>query len=351
MGRMDGTKSTKEIIPSVSCISRPDSPMSLLAAIWWGSRHAKNYNPLVFSYLLYLESAKPSAEYPKHVYTNERSAIMKAYPEYISKDSETPITDIVTNLVKVMIDSDLPPLEAIQFVFEVDNATVAWRDQLVRCRDAGYWVQTSRTMDLSTMDVNRAKSIEMFGGPEAVERYNGTVDYIRRTYEVLQSLGIPGEDIRLAPGAQVHRVYWFVNMRVLIRLLKKRADWIAQGSLWTPILKGIFKSISQSDYNDEYSKLTEMIKAVACKPAVTIKDGKVVAHHYDIENMDRYTGKDPQPCDPLWLAYHDYKMPEHTDPVFYKYLKEMYIEIWPQEYLDVLGWDPKDPSKSGKYDI
>lgn len=346
MGRMDGHKITGEIIPSVTCISRSEDPLSLLASIWWGSRHAKAYGPGVFSCLMYNESRRSSVV-SSDIFTSEKEDIMDAYPEYIKEDSYTPITDIVMSLVKTVIDSDLPPLEAVNFVFEVDNATVAWRDQLVRCRDAGYWVQTSRTMDLSTIDVNRAKSIGMFGGQEAVKVYDETVDRIRFTYKMLQDMGIPGEDIRLAPGAQTHRVYWFVNMRVLIRLLKKRADWIAQGSLWTPILMGIFRSFDIG----EYKILGNLLRDVACKPAVTIKDGKVVAHHYDIENMDRYTGKDPQPCDPLWLAYHGYKMPEHTDPKFYHYLKCMYISIWPEEYLKVIGWDPNDIMKKGPYDI
>lgn len=349
MGRMDGTKSTREIVPTVKCIEKSQFPVSLLSAIWWGSRHKTAYIPDLWANLWFHEG-DGSIDVMKYR-DKEIDDIVKAYPEYINENSKTPVRDIMTMLTKTILDSDLPPLEAVNFVFEVDNATVAWRDQLVRCRDAGYWVQTSRTMNLSTIDVNRAKSIEMFGGPEAVARYDDTVDYIRRTYEFLQSLGIPGEDIRLAPGAQVHRVYWFVNLRVLIRLIKKRADWIAQGSLWTPILGGIFDTLTNEDPFGEYAVLLEMLRDMACKPAVTIKDGKVVAHHYDIENMDRYTGKDPQPCDPLWLAYHGYKMPDHTDAKFYQYLKEMYINIWPSEYLEVLGWDKTDVNKKGPYDI
>lgn len=343
MGRMDGSKRTYESTPVVKCISKPDVPLSLMTSVWWGSRHAKDYDPTMFHMGLVCENQDI------HVGgdTSFLNDVVKAYPEY-TQDNPRPITNVIKNLVKTMIDSDLPPLEAVNFVFEVDCATVAWRDQLVRCRDAGYWVQTSRTMDLSTMDVNRAKSIEMFGGQEAVDVYNNTVQEIRETYKYLQDLGIPGEDIRLAPGAQLHRVYWFVNFRVLLRLLKKRADWIAQGSLWTPILKGIFESL-RGDI--EYDYFVELLKDVACRPKVSISDGHVVAHHYDIENMDRYTGKDPQPCDPLWLAYHGYKMPEFTDGKFYQYLKEMYIHIWPAEYLNLLGWDPSDPTKKGPYDI
>lgn len=345
MGRMDGSKKTAEIRPVLKCISKPMHPMSLLASIWWGSRHKESYEPTVFGLIRHHEKSGTINEMSYREATIKD--IKEAYPEYISENSETPVSDIIRMLNKTIIDSDLPPLESINFVFEVDNATVAWRDQLVRCRDAGYWVQTSRTMDLSTIDVNRAKSVELFGGQEAVKIYDETVSHIRSTYETLQKMGVPGEDIRLAPGAQTHRVYWFVNLRVLLRLIKKRADWIAQGSMWTPILKDIFQSLQGED---EYEELFSMIKEIACKPAVTVKDGKVIAHHYDIENMDRYTGKDPQPCDPLWIAYRGYKMPEFTDKKYYQYLKEMYIGIWPKEYLDVLGWDANDPTVKGQYD-
>ena len=95
-------------------------------------------------------------------------------------------------------------------------------------------------------------------------------------------------------------------------------------------------------------------KIVDSAPNVRLseKDGQytVSAHNYDIENMDRYTGKDPQPVDPLWLAYKGYSMPEFTDMEFYEYLKSMYINIWPDEYLKVLGWDREHPEVKGPYD-
>ena len=346
MGRMDGSKVTKEFYPVVRCISKPAYPMSLLTSIWWGSRHSQEYSPGIFNLLRFTDCRD---ELDLYRYQDPiRESIRSAYPEYAS-EGDKKISTIMDNLVKTVIDSDLPPLEAINFVFEVDNASVAWREQLVRCRDAGYWVQTSRTMDLSTIDANRSKSIQMLGGDEAVKIYDDTVETIREAYEKLQALGVPGEDIRLAPSCQIHRVYWFVNLRVLIRLIKKRADWIAQGSLWVPILGGIFSTLTE-DGDEEYNTLMEMVRNVACKPAVVVKDGKVVEHHYDIENMDRYTGKDPQPCDPLWLAYHNYKMPKGTDIEFYKYLKSLYIKIWPKEYLDVIGWYSEDPDQLGDYD-
>jgi hypothetical protein len=88
----------------------------------------------------------------------------------------------------------------------------------------------------------------------------------------------------------------------------------------------------------------------APKVALSEDKKKVVSHSYDIENQDRFTGKDPQPVDPLWLAYHNERMPASTDVSFYDYLKSMYLKIWPREYLDLLGWVRDDPSVLGPYD-
>ena len=68
------------------------------------------------------------------------------------------------------------------------------------------------------------------------------------------------------------------------------------------------------------------------------------------DNEDRYSGRDKIPCDPLWLAYKGYSMPAHTDIQFYDYLKSLYIQIWKDEYLAVLGWDRAHPEVLGPFD-
>lgn len=337
MGRMDQNSQTQEFVPDVILQSYTEGP-TLLFSLWWGSRHKESLSPSTVAFLLLCD---------EETYTDDdrRKArmIVEAYPEYCHEGAtlQEDVENVVKNIVKTLIDSDLPPLESVTFTFEIDNCTVAFREQLVRGRQSGYWTQTSRTMSLEYMDVNRSKSVDLIGGPEAVKVYNDTVDTVRQAYEKLRDLGVPEEDIRLQPSAQVHRVFWFTNLRVLIKTLKKRSDWIAQGSLWTPIISGILEEISNS-YR-LYPWFVDLLRTVMCSPAVEVEkgdDGKyhVVSHHYDIENQDRYTGKDPQPVDPLWLSFHGLKMPEHTDMELYEYLKSMYLNLWPDKYLSVLGW-------------
>lgn len=344
MGRMDQNSETRLFTPEVTCITSTPFAKEVLFCIWWGSRHKRSILTSILNDAL---NSVSKTSYQEKILRE----ICEAYPEYAGEDKDD-AHNVVNTIVKTLIDSDLPPLEAISFTFEIDNCTVAFREQLVRGRQSGYWTQTSRTMSLEYMDVNRATSIETLGGKKAVKIYDDTVDTIRRAYESLKALGVPEEDIRLQPSAQVHRVYWMTNLRVLLKTLNKRVDWIAQATLWSPVISGILSSLRY--YLD--SDLLNMIRSKSCTPKVGLsktKDGELVvsSHTYDIENMDRYVGKDPQPVDPLWLAYKGYRMPKDTDLKFYHYLKGLYLNIWPDEYLEVLGWNRSDIDVQGKYDV
>ena len=83
------------------------------------------------------------------------------------------------------------------------------------------------------------------GGDEAVKIYEDTVETIREAYRQLVDMGVPMEDIRLQPQGHTHRVYWMVPLRTLITILNKRCDWIAQASLWTPIVAGVVKELRE----------------------------------------------------------------------------------------------------------
>lgn len=346
MTRMVQNKYTGPIRPVVKLVSHTEDPIGTIFTMWWGSRHEKLVNAAEIEHIYH--------SYLSHDLINEYRPLMlricEAYPEYAGKDG-TDYKNVIRSIVNLVLRSDLPPAESVLFTFEVDKASVAWREQLVRSRVAGYWTQTSRTFDLSSMDVNMADSVSLLGGPAAVRVYKDTVETIRESYTMLSEMGVPVEDIRLQPQAQVHRVYWMINLRQLLKVLNKRSDWIAQASLWMPIMSGIMKTLRENSVTYPF------IKDLIGKPDVEIsRNGgnlNVVSHKYDIENEDRYFGRDPQPCDPLWLAYKGYKMPEHTNREFYAYLKSMYLQIWNDDIIELLQWDPdrEYPDINGPYDI
>lgn len=342
MKRMVQNKLTEPIRPTVSIVSMTNDPIGTIFAVWWGSRHEKVVSASDIEYLYRTDDNAIM----RGQFADTISMICEAYPEYAGDDQD--YQNVIYQIVKMVIEADLPPTETVLFTIEVDRASVAWREQLVRSRVAGYWTQTSRTFDLRSMDINMSDSIKLLGGDDAVKIYKYTAETIRNAYEALMELGVPSEDIRLQPQSQVHRVYWFINLRQLLKIMNKRSGWISQGSLWLPVISGLCKELRKCSIYD-------MMEGLIGKPEVTLgtdEEGNyyVADHPMTIENEDRYYNRDPQPCDPLWLAYKGYKLPKHTDMDFYNYLKSMFIQIWADPYLEVLGWDRNHPEKLGYYD-
>lgn len=330
MARIKGLSRTKEFRPTVKLVSMTNNPVGTLFTIWHGSRHMDSIDSAIVE-----EISRDSDKYPA-----VREYINSCYPEY---SDGTNSTRVIKELVNMVIRSNLPPTESVWFTFEINNASVAWREQLVRGRlSQQYWTQTSRTADLRSMDVNRSENIYKYGGEEAVKIYNDTVQDIRNAYVLLENLGVPVEDIRLQPQGHLHRVYWMISLRTLVTIVPKRLSWIAQASLWSPIIEDIVNIIR---------KECPMFDDIFGTPAdIRIKDGVVVSHSYDNENEDRYYGRDPQPVDPLWLMYRGLSMPEHTNIKFYDTMKSSYIKLWSDQVCSMLGWDKNDPSVLGKYD-
>ena len=342
--RIKGNSRTREFIPEVSLVNRSTNPVGTLVSMWIGSRFNETISAAIIEELYSdRRDDKIHSEYMRSVYPYEARLLCEYYPEY-SGNHGIDYVNVIENVANMVIKSNLPPLDSINFTFMIDNANVAWREQLVRGRSPqNFWMQTSRTADLSCVNVNRLGSIKEYGGDKAVEIYDDAVQSIRNAYKMLMDLGVPAEDIRLIPQGMTHRVYWMVPYRTLVTTLSKRSGWIAQSTLWSPIVSGIMKLVRQ------VSPLLSNFIGVPSE--VKIADGKVVSHTYDNENEDRYYGRDPQPVDPLWLAYKGLKLPSHTDMNMYRKMKSMYINIWNDEVCGILGWDKKDPDKDGYYDI
>lgn len=348
--RLNQGSFTGKIRPVVTFKSMTSNPIGTLFSVWYGSRHNDSVDPEDIQALYDSDPAyvskMPDANWERRA--KVAAMICKDYPD-LAGASGSDYKNVIKTICKQCIESDVPAAESVNFVIEIDKANVAWREQLVRSKIASYWTQSTRTIDMTTMDINMADSVELIGGPEAVEIYKHTADVIRQAYIELEKLGVPIEDIRLQPQQHVHRVYWMISIRALVKILNKRSDWIAQASLWTPIIAGVCSYLRKLS-------LFDIVEDFVGKPPVKVSYHSDYDEYYvseymmNADNEDRYYGRDPLPCDPLWLAYKGISMPQHTDLDFYDYLKSMYIQIWGDEYLKVLGWDRSDPSKLGRYD-
>lgn len=350
--RMVQQSRTCPIRPKVKIIGRTENPIGQLFTVWSGTRYPESMDPEIIQYLYdapcFVDYWSESPYICKE-FSHVAQTICKWYPEYAGEDGRD-YKNVIISIARKVIESNVPAGEAVHFNIQIDDANVAWREQLVRGRiSQQFWTMSTRIMDMTTMDVNMNDSVRLIGGDKAVKVYEDTVEYIREAYRQLVAMGVPMEDIRLQPQGHTHRVYWMVPLRTLITILNKRCDWIAQASLWTPIVAGVIQELRRL-------RLYDVISPFVGKPMVEVSYHEdydrwyVSDYKMNADNEDRYSGRDKIPCDPLWLAYKGYQMPEHTDIEFYDYLKSLYINLWSDRYLKVLGWDRDHPEKIGKYD-
>lgn len=338
---------TGPIRPKIRIIGKTENPIGQLFVVWSGTRYPDIMSPELIQRLYDMPSCIDywsDSQYIDPVLREVAQKICEWYPEYAGESGKD-YKNVILSIARKVIESNVPAGESVHFNIQIDDANVAWREQLVRGRiSQQFWTMSTRIMDMTTMDVNMNDSVRLIGGEKAVQAYNDCVDIIRATYKYLvDECGVPMEDIRLQPQGHTHRVYWMVPLRTLITILNKRSDWIAQASLWTPIVAGIISELRRLG-------LYDIVSPFIGKPMVETNGEKVTGYIMNADNEDRYSGRDKIPCDPLWLAYKGYTMPPHTDIEFYDYLKSMYIQIWQDDYLSVLGWDRDNPDKLGPYD-
>lgn len=339
MARITGNYKTENLRPTLSVMTSTEHPVESLFSIWHGSRNRDSVSPGM-AYVIRTHE-KLDELMKSNLWRSKLQLIADSYPDISGGDPHR-APEVIEKIALMCIKANVPASECVHFTFQIDDCTVALREQFVRSKLASYWTQTSRTADLKSMDVNRSDMIEHYGGQSAVEAYDNCVDTIRETYRILEELGVPVEEVRLAPESRVHRIYWMTSLRSLVPIISKRMSWMAQMTLWSPIVIDVAKSVRAVD-----PLLAEFMgKNSDC----TIANGKVTYHKYDNENEDRYYMKDPQPTDPLFLAHKGAYMPEGTNIEFYDTMKEAYIQLWSDEELEVLGWDRNDPSKIGPYD-
>lgn len=349
MARIKGTATTKEFIPETKLLSCTTNPIGTIFSVWHMSRWNEEIEPFDIQYIYDGESDSDLLE----DYEELMKYLCSCYPEYLQDNKNDNLTTqariVIREVVKLAIKCDVPATEFVSIELYTNNASVAWREQMVRNRRIHPWLQTSRTSDPVMFDCNRISTIRQLGGEEAVKIYDDLVQKIRDTYKILTEMGVPSEDIRLQPQGHIHRCMWGMDLRNLIKLVSKRSSWIAQMSLWGPVNADIV-SILRDLFGEEI--INDFVGK--CEDITYHRDenGKIVLDNYKYvnESEDRYYDKDYQPTDPLYLAYTNKCLPEHTDIEFFDYMKSMYIKLWNSDILEILGWDRNDPSKIGKYD-
>lgn len=355
VGKLMQSGKTNVITPKVKLVTYTRNPIGTIFVVWHGSRSdqmlnaevvQKLYDSTIFDEEWYDRATNDEGLQNKFYRTAK--IIIERYTEHTGKSGKD-FKNAIFQVAKAVAGYDIPVNEAINFTFSVKSANVAWREQKARSKFDQFWTQSSRIMDLRTMEVTMNPSIGILGGKEAIKVYKDAVDTIRDAYCKLIDLGVPAEDIRLQPQSHTENLYWFVSLRTLLTIISKRSDWIAQASLWTPIIAGVIKCLREIG-------LYELVKDKIGKPMCEIGYHSDYEQYYvlNYQNIpdceDRMRGIDTLPIDPLYLAYANKTMPDHTDLQYYDYMKSMFIQIWDDKILEILGWDRSDPSKLGPYD-
>lgn len=217
----------------------------------------------------------------------------------------------VKETFSLILKARIPTMEAINFVFALEDVPISLREQMVRHRvghkfgdklgvdilpdlpSSTWWSQTSRMLDLGSF----AKQKDYFV-PESIQenaraydRYKELMETIALTYNEFKGLGIPLEDARqIIPMACTHRITWTLNLSSLTHLLQKRTCWIAQLGLWKDVIEGFIS---------ELRAVAPEMNSLADPPC--IKDDKFGECPYHIENINRVQGMDEIPPCSLWL--------------------------------------------------
>ena len=225
-------------------------------------------------------------------------------------------TEYVNKTCSLILDTALPPAEAVSLTFEFDNVSVALREQLVRHRQTSPWVQSSRNNnDSLTFEGYLPDSV--VANPEATKIMEDTYALIKIQFGKLLDLGIPSEDARMImPEGRQHGLCWTMNLREFYRVMKERSCWIAQG-IWKEITEQMI-----NEFRDQgYEFFANRLGTPPCKY------GKCI---YKSENENRLTGADILPVCPLYCKQCGIEYPEELKKGDYY-----------QNRVKALKWDPK----------
>lgn len=220
-----------------------------------------------------------------------------------------PLAEEIEEHAKVMIQQHIPVLEMIEFYFLIEHMSVSLREQIVRHRvghrfgpelgvdivpgaiDSTYWSQSSRILDLSNFadDGNFLLPDEI--KTEQVHIYKRAIQVAQDFYRQLVKKGMALEDARhVLPLATESRMLWKINLAALLHIIGKRGCWIAQLSLWRPIIYGMVDELCK--------KVSPIFRDVITPPC--IKGDVFRGCLFSADNEARYSDKDPEPPCPLY---------------------------------------------------
>lgn len=385
--RVRGSRINDSGNPTVSIISLTEKPRETLVSLWYGSRHVDDIYPDILTSILYLSAKienneellekvhytifseyceKLISEYPEHSEITSKQEESISVVSDLNKEKVELITPIVraSNVIKALsrlvVKCDVPASESVQFTFEIDNCSVALREQLVRSKFASYWTQTSRTADLTNFDTMTSESIKE--NEQANSIYVNTLNTVRDAYKDLIQLGIPTEDIRLAPESRVHKVYWMISLRAIKPILSKRC---LSGDTRIRLANGTIKKIKDLPTDEDiwiysFNTLTNKFEISKARSlGITKSNAKLVRVNIDNDKYIECTpdhlfmmsdgtykkAEDLDPNDSLMAMYtrlSDYKSMKGYEEIYDKYNDSWYYTHWissdnieyPEESLD-----------------
>jgi len=225
---------------------------------------------------------------------------------------------------------DLPVKEFVSFVFVIDRMSIVFREQLVRHREAGYWMQSGRIRDITGIDPAKDWYIPDDMPAHKQKEFIGTCEKILNDYADLINSGVRLEDASMIlPTNMTHRGAMTIHLRALCKIMAARCCVIAQPAMWAPVISGIRTSLENyepwSYYKDHYGEtgLWDFIFAPPC-----FRNEAYTGCPYQGENQRRVVGEDPLPPCSVWTANRDGSQHKHVRSEESKKYVKPFVELW-----------------------
>ena len=177
-----------------------------------------------------------------------------------------PKEQMIAHFIEVMAQ-DLPVAEFINMVWVVENVSRAFMDQLDRHRQAAFWEQSFRVLDLRTFFTDKGYWVSptMAMNEVGQEIYDQAMFLAQRAYISLLEAGVPSEEARgVIPLHTNIRASFVINWRHFRRMVSSRSCFMAQGSYWAPVVRGFIVELERHGWPKE---LLDQMRELPCDPS------------------------------------------------------------------------------------